>query len=294
MNQIPSPLNRRQWTPLEIDGLRFEHRSPPLAGSLELRIPVPFHTRLLITPYRRKEEALVGEEAGNCVRSLYRIPNFRVLSADGSHLKIAFDLKGAPETLLNSLKPAVPLFKQLHQSLSLRFVGVEYPLSTREKKILEFLESRAAVILPIGLFFHVAAAHLYPMAERDQLLGLGVFASLGALFFLYMKLKQAHVLPSQGQHVLFVWLCLLSSGSGLLANGFFDFSATQTKALHLVDMREKSVEVESWRHPNSTEIISVGKDWIQAAQGATSVNVEIKSGLFGLPWVKSVSAVKPR
>ncbi len=158
------------------------------------------------------------------------------------------------------------------------------------------LFSTAMFLLGAVAFFPVVA--WYPPLDLD-----GMLIFLGVVFFVVMGLGIWLDLQARRRTMnhplkrVFYGLIPVSwlMASLLFANGRFDGSPVQSNTTRIVSkfamggmIKSSRLVVNSWRLGRSVERIAIPRDDLIRYQKGDLVEVRIREGLAGIPWVESV------
>jgi hypothetical protein len=160
------------------------------------------------------------------------------------------------------------------------------------------LLNRTAVFL-LGSLAFVVASERYPSIELDGILifiGLLFFLTLGLAMWVERRaLKHSEVEPLKRIYYGLIpvpWILSLM----LLANGAFDRAAPQVVQETVVSkfsmpgpVASRRLIVTSWREGHRVERIAVTREDFDNFNRGEAVDIQVKSGLFGIPWVSGVS-----
>lgn len=160
------------------------------------------------------------------------------------------------------------------------------------------LLNRTAVFL-LGSLAFVVASERYPSIELD-----GILIFIGVLFFLTLglamwverrALKHAEVEALKRVYYGLIpvpWVLSVM----LLANGALDHAAPQIVQEQVVSkfsmpgpVASRRLIVTSWREGHRVERIAVSREDFDRFGRGELVDIEVKSGLLGIPWVSGVN-----
>ncbi len=170
--------------------------------------------------------------------------------------------------------------------------------SAAELSLRSTLLNRTAFFL-LGAIAFIAASVRYPALDLDEIL---IF--IGVLFFLTLgigiwverrALRHAEVEALKRVYYGLIplpWLLAVL----LLGNGWLDHSPTQLQTAHVVGkfaMRgpvpSRRLIVNSWRDDHRFEHVPVDQGDFDRFTTGDVVEVQVKGGLVGIPWVSGVS-----
>ena len=160
------------------------------------------------------------------------------------------------------------------------------------------LLNRTAIFL-LGAIAFVVASQRYPALELD-----GILIFIGALFFITLGLgiwveKRAlrHGEVEAMKRIYYgliplPWLLAIL----LLANGAFDRYPAHTEQARVISkfsmpgpVQNRRLVVTSWRDGHRLERIPVGRGDFDRVATGDIVDVQVREGLVGIPWVGGVS-----
>ncbi len=150
----------------------------------------------------------------------------------------------------------------------------------------------------LGAVLFIPASNLYPPLELD-----GILIFVGILFFLtlglgiWLDFRARHHAEVEGLKRIFralipvPWLL----GSLVYLNGFLDRSPGTTHSAAVVSkfnmpgwVRVRRLVVVSWRPERAVERIAVDADRYDLLRRGDDVEIVVRDGLAGIPWVSSV------
>ena len=159
------------------------------------------------------------------------------------------------------------------------------------------LVSLVAVFL-LGSIAFLPASHYYPPLELD-----GILIFVGVLFFATLLLAgyldwraRRHLEVEALKRVFRALVPLPWLLAGLLwVNGSFDSAAPQHRLTTVVGrftmpgtLKQSRITVSSWRAGRSIERVPVTRDDYSRFAPGDNVDVVVKDGLVGIPWVYAV------
>jgi len=160
------------------------------------------------------------------------------------------------------------------------------------------LLNRTAVFL-VGSLAFVVASERYPSIELDGILifiGLLFFLTLGLAMWVERRaLKHAEVEALKRIYYGLIPVPWVIAGM-LLANGALDRAVPQVVQETVVSkfsmpgpVASRRLIVTSWREGHRVERIAVTREDFDSFNRGEAVDIQVKSGLFGIPWVSGVS-----
>jgi hypothetical protein len=160
------------------------------------------------------------------------------------------------------------------------------------------LLNRTALFL-LGAIAFVVASERYPALELD-----GILIFIGALFFITLglgiwvekrALRHAEVEAMKRIYYGLIplpWLLAIL----LLANGAFDRYPVHTEQARVISkfsmsgpVPNRRLVVTSWRDGHRLERIPVDRGDFDRVSNGDTVDVQVREGLVGIPWVGGVS-----
>jgi hypothetical protein len=160
------------------------------------------------------------------------------------------------------------------------------------------LLNRTALFL-VGALAFVAASERYPALELD-----GILIFIGALFFLTlgvaMWLEKRAVLHAEVEALKRIYYGLVPLpwllAALLLGNGALDQAPPQIEQTRIIGkfsmpgpVPSRRLIVRSWREDHRVERIPVDRQDFDRFTTGDLVQIQVKGGLVGIPWVSGVS-----
>jgi len=177
------------------------------------------------------------------------------------------------------------------EACGLNSMAAEFSLRKR-------LLNRTAIFL-VGSLAFVVASERYPSIELD-----GILIFIGLLFFLTLGLamwvERRALKHSEVEALKRIYYGLIPVpwviAAMLLANGALDHAAPQIVQETVVSkfsmpgpVASRRLIVTSWREGHRVERIAVTREDFDSFNRGETVDIQVKGGLLGIPWVSGVS-----